>query len=166
LIYQLHYLKHRDKYFITSGFGKKITIIEYDRDSNSWEKVNDNSNSFHEYEKFIRLGISKLLLSIDRDKYEKIRERQSKLFNDINELKGNKEYNKVKSETIIDWISMKLQHKIGERIGRGLEGVVYKYSKGKVIKITSDDVVQQYDLLNKNIRGIAKIYHTGLIEVP
>lgn len=98
--------------------------------------------------------------------YDKVKDRQERFFRDINELKSNRKYIKGKSETLLGWISMKLQHKIGKRIGRGIEGVVYQYSKGKVIKITTEDIVQQYELLNKDIKGIVKIYHTGLIEVP
>lgn len=139
----------------------------YDEKTNEWFKYRDATIDMIEDIELIQdwEGYDPLheteepLLRFDNTDYEKMLNNKEKLFNNINERK-------LSNETLLDWISMKLQHTIGERIGRGMEGVIHRYSKGKVIKITTEDAVQQYNLLNKNIRGIAKIYHTGLIEVP
>lgn len=73
---------------------------------------------------------------------------------------------KKNTETFIQWLSIKLQREIGDKIGKGIEGSVYDFGDSKVIKITSTDVIQLYNVINKNIKGIAKIYHIGYIVPP
>lgn len=93
--------------------------------------------------------VEEMFREADRDKI--------KTFNDINESI---------EPTFIEWLSRKLQRKIGKRIGKGIEGVVHKFGKDKVIKITTTDVAEQHKSLNKNIRGLAKIYQIGFIIPP
>lgn len=74
--------------------------------------------------------------------------------------------NEAKSETFEEWLSIRLQNKLRDKIGRGNEGSVYDLNINKVIKISTVDIIQQYNLLNKNIKGFVKVYHIGYIVPP
>tara|TARA_R110000772_G_scaffold2410_4_gene8587 strand:- start:60851 stop:62158 length:1308 start_codon:yes stop_codon:yes gene_type:complete len=89
-------------------------------------------------------------------------EKTEKMFRKINELKN------VPEDTFEGWLSVKLQNKVGKKIGAGIEGSVYDFGENnkRVIKITTTDVISLYKSLNKDIKGMVKIYHIGLIESP
>jgi hypothetical protein len=90
-----------------------------------------------------------------------------KLYNRTNKafIKMNENENK-KEETFIDWLSFKLQKKIGNKIGYGLNGIVYELGDKRIIKLSDIKLVELYKLLNKNIKGFAKIYQIGWIYPP
>ena len=69
-------------------------------------------------------------------------------------------------ESFIQWLSSRLQLKIGNRISRGMEGAVYELDKKRVIKITDPNYTYLENFVNIRIDGIAQIYHVGSIKVP
>ena len=68
-----------------------------------------------------------------------------------------------------DWLSSKLQIKIGKYLGSGVEGVVYELNPYTVIKISSGAGHPFHNVLRlvgKNIPGIIRYYSAGEIKVP
>ncbi len=69
-------------------------------------------------------------------------------------------------QDFLDWISLKLNKKVGELIGWGSEGYVYELGHASVIKISSRNFSEQESIMNKNIEGLVKVYSWGSIKVP
>jgi len=76
-----------------------------------------------------------------------------------------KEYSEHGDESFLDWLSMKLRKDIGDRIGGGQTGEVFKMGH-LVIKISKNEMFDSTAVMNKNISGIAKTYAHGKINVP
>ena len=81
-------------------------------------------------------------------------------------MKHIKLFENFNHSEFITWLSVKLDKKIGKCIGHGFFGDVYELDTKRVIKITNDNVMQTYSLMNKKIDGIANIYNVGKIIVP
>ena len=64
------------------------------------------------------------------------------------------------------WLSDKLQKNIGELISLSHNGIVYSLDDKRVLKISHKLDKTPYMFLNKNIKGITKIYHIGKLIVP
>jgi hypothetical protein len=69
-------------------------------------------------------------------------------------------------QEFLDWISLKLNKKVGKLVGWGSEGYVYELGHSSVIKISSRDFSEQERIMNKNIEGLVKVYSWGSISVP
>ena len=75
-------------------------------------------------------------------------------------------YTKDLNSEFITWLSSKLNIKIGNWIGGGVEGEIYEIDKNRVIKIKYPNISTEQYLSSRNIDGIVKIYQTGEIIAP
>lgn len=72
-------------------------------------------------------------------------------------------------EKFKNWLSSKLQIKIGKFLGQGTEGIVYELDEFRVIKIVNDTGPQFKNvvrLVNKKIPGLVRYYAAGEIDIP
>jgi hypothetical protein len=84
-------------------------------------------------------------------------------------FKHYESYNHANLEVeFIKWVSDKLSINITEDdfLGSGVEGEVYAIDKFRVIKICNYNLDMYLHLVNKNIKGLVKIYHVGQLVVP
>jgi hypothetical protein len=68
----------------------------------------------------------------------------------------------------LEWVSGKLNINISTDtfLGSGVEGEVYAIDKFRAIKICNYNLDTYLHLVNKNIQGVAKVYHVGQMVVP
>lgn len=66
----------------------------------------------------------------------------------------------------LEWVSIKLQVNLNNKIGDGANGEVFDIGLNRVLKITQTNITEQQILINKNIDGICKVYSVGEIVVP
>lgn len=93
------------------------------------------------------------------------RQRESDMFSKDIQSESLMFENTSNDRGFIDWLSMKLGKKIGERLGGGMYGEVFEMGP-VVIKISNREMFDSTAVESKNIPGIAKIYAHGKINVP
>ncbi len=71
-----------------------------------------------------------------------------------------------KEDDFLTWLSMKLGKGIGQMLGKGSKGIVYQLSSGHAIKLSESSLHEQNRIMNKNIKGVAKIFSSGVIDIP
>ena len=83
----------------------------------------------------------------------------------MRKLKHKDEY---KQFEFTNWLSVKLGQKVGTKLGSGQTGSVFEFGRNgeKAIKLSSKLEDDTHSIVNKNIKGVAKIYAHGNISVP
>ena len=80
-------------------------------------------------------------------------------------LKSINEFKNV-DDNFQDWLSSQFGKPIGKYLGSGKDGYVYEFGKNSVIKISKGNELSSKSIIDKNIKGIAKIFSHGMIEIP